>query len=49
MNFIIGLVVYLLGCLIAQIMLDKLDIDRREWKDKWLSWILVIVLLMRRN
>ena len=34
MNFTIGLVVYLLGCLIAQIMLDKLGIDREEWKLK---------------
>lgn len=49
MNFTIGLVVYLLGCLIAQIMLDKLGIDREEWKYKWLSWILVITLLMRDN
>lgn len=49
MNFIIGLLVYLLGCLIAQIMLEKLEIDREEWKYKWLSWTLVIVLLMRDN
>lgn len=47
MNFTIGLVLYLLGCLIAQIMLDKLGIDREECKHKWLSWILVITLLMR--
>jgi hypothetical protein len=49
MNFTIGLVIYLLGCLIAQIMLDKLGIDREERKCKWLSWILVITLLMRDN
>ena len=49
MNFIICIVIYLLGCLIAQIMLDKLGIDREEWKYKWLSWILVITLLMRDN
>ena len=49
MNFTIGLVIYLLGCLIVQIMLDKLRIDREEWKYKWLSWVLVITLLMRNK
>ena len=49
MNFITCIAMYFLGCLIAQIMLDKLGIDREEWKYKWLSWILVITLLMRDN
>lgn len=49
MKIILILIVYLTGVILSENMLLKLNIDKSEHKYKWLSWALVITLLMRNN
>lgn len=49
MKIILILILYLTGVILSENLLLKLGIDKSEHKYKWLSWALVITLLMRDN
>ena len=43
----IFLVIYLAGVLLAKALLVHYDIDKREHKDMWLSWLTVFLFIIR--
>lgn len=47
MEIIKALVLYLAGCIVAKIMLNAYKIDKDEHDCVYLSWVVVIVLLIR--
>lgn len=39
------LAIYLLGCVIARILMDVYNVPEENHKFKWLSWIIIIMLI----
>lgn len=49
-NFMVGAYIYLFGCILAKYLLKRLDINDPDDVNDWiLSWVLVLVLLMRKD
>ena len=49
-NLMIGFYLYILGCILAKKMLAWYKINDPEDKNDWLlSWVLVLVLIIRRK
>lgn len=48
-SILIAVIFYIFGIIIARMMLKKLNIDKSEWDAQILSWICVLVLLIREK
>lgn len=47
MEIIKALAFYLTGCIVAKIMLNAYEIDKNEHNCVYLSWVVVMILLIR--
>lgn len=43
------LALYLIGVLLAKVLLDYYNIDKDEHRDMWLSWLTVFLFIIRKK